>query len=96
MTQKIFKFDLPEDILYLILVYFDGRYKRRNGIFMFQIKYNILYRNIYYNLSDHYGNILKSDYIRNELFTSCITMNNNMEYIIRKYVKSLNLQNLYN
>ena len=98
MNKRLFQQDLPEDIIHLILVYYDGRYKRRNDKLMFQIKYNKLYKNIYVNLLFHYGNILKSKYLINELYNSFLQNNNvnNMVNIIKPYAKMNNLQYLYN
>jgi hypothetical protein len=79
--ESLFKKDLPEDILYLILVKFDGRFRRRNGIFIFKIDYRLEYYSFYTNLSFHYGNILKSKYIKNEIYNECIK-NGNLENIV--------------
>ena len=97
MTDRLFKNDLPEDILHLILVYYDGRFKKRNGKYIFQIKYNKLYNNIYINLLCHFDFIMKSN-IRNDIYQSCISVNNieNIQSIVRNYVKMRNLQYLYN
>ena len=98
MIERLFKHDLPEDILYLVLVEFDGRYNKRNGIFIFKIWYRLSYYFISSNLAFHYVNILKSKYLINELYNSCIQNNNseNMVNIIKPYVKMINLQYLYN
>jgi len=98
MTQRLFNNDLPQDILHLILVKYDGRFKRRNENFTFQIKHSKLYENICTNLIYHYISILNSKCIRNEIYISCIKNNNveNIQYIVRKYVKMRNLQYLYN
>lgn len=98
MIERLFKLDLPEDIIQSILINYDGRFKKRNGKWMFQIKYSKLYNNIFCKLSCHYGNILNSNMIRNEIFISCLQNDNlqNIQNIVRKYVKLLNLQYLYN
>lgn len=98
MIERLFKQDLPHDILHLILIEFDGRYNNRNGIFIFKVAHNLSYFYICSNLAFHYGNILKSKYLRNELYNLCI-QNNNVEKmvdIIKPYVKMNNLQYLYN
>jgi|Laugresubdmm15sn_1035100.scaffolds.fasta_scaffold02945_8 hypothetical protein len=98
MVERLFQQDLPEDILYLILVEFDGRYNKRNGIFIFKVDHRLSYYYVCSNLDFHYGNILKSKYLRNELYNSCIQNNNveNMVNIIKHYVKMNNLQYLFN
>jgi hypothetical protein len=98
MVERLFQQDLPEDILYLILVEFDGRYNKRNGIFIFKVDHRLCYYYICSNLAFHYGNILKSMYLKNELYNSCIKNNNveNMVNIIKPYAKIYNLQYLYN